>query len=65
MRHNPFRALVIAGVIAIAPAALAETGHRFLIAQTEVQPRAQGDVLEVAAATGQFTRFLAAVEAAG
>ena len=27
--------------------------------------RPQGDVLDVAAATGQFTQFLAAVEAAG
>jgi uncharacterized surface protein with fasciclin (FAS1) repeats len=64
MKHNPLRAILIASVIAIAPAALAETGHRFLIADT-VQPRAEGDVLEVAAATGQFSRFLEAVEAAG
>lgn len=43
---------------------MAQTGERFLIAEV-VNPNPQGDVLEVAAATGQFTRFLEAVEAAG
>lgn len=57
-------ALLGALLLAAAPAALAQVGERFLIAET-IAPRAEGDVLEVAAATGQFTRFLAAVEAAG
>lgn len=35
-----------------------------MIAETET-PNPEGDVLDVAAATGQFTQFLAAVEAAG
>lgn len=64
MRHNPTRALLIAALIAFAPPALAQTGQRFFVAQA-TEPVAGGDVLEVAAAAGQFTRFLAAVEAAG
>jgi uncharacterized surface protein with fasciclin (FAS1) repeats len=54
-------ALALAGS---APPARAQTGERLQIAQTTA-PKPTGDVLEVAAATGQFTRFLAAVEAAG
>jgi uncharacterized surface protein with fasciclin (FAS1) repeats len=50
-------------MLALASAAHAQTGERFLIAETAPNP--EGDVLEVAAATGQFTRFLAAVETAG
>lgn len=55
-------------VILLAPPAIAQTGDRFFVAQqsdAQQTPDAQGDVLDVAAATGQFTRFLAAVEAAG
>lgn len=65
MKHaNASRAVLLAATLAIAPAAFAQTGERFLIAEM-VEPNPQGDVLEVAAATGQFTRFLEAVEAAG
>lgn len=64
MKHNPTRALLLAAALAVAPPALAQTGQRFFIAQA-TEPVADGDVLEVAAASGQFTRFLAAVEAAG
>ncbi|WP_135211028.1 fasciclin domain-containing protein [Vitreimonas flagellata] len=65
MKHqSALRALLLASVLAFAPAAMAQTGERFLIAEV-VNPNPQGDVLEVAAATGQFTRFLDAVEAAG
>lgn len=58
------RTALAAAFLALAPAAAAQTGERFLIAETET-PNPQGDVLDVAAATGQFTTFLAAVEAAG
>jgi len=59
------RAALIACALALAPSAVAQSvGDRFFIAETVV-PNPSGDVLEVAAATGQFTRFLAAVEAAG
>lgn len=58
------RAALLACMVALAPPALAQTGERFLIAEV-TEPNPAGDVLEVAAATGQFTRFLAAVEAAG
>lgn len=58
------RAVLIACALALAPPVAAQTGERFLIAEP-VRPNPAGDVLEVAAATGQFTRFLAAVEAAG
>jgi uncharacterized surface protein with fasciclin (FAS1) repeats len=65
MTHqSALRALLLASVLAFAPAAIAQTGERFLIAEV-VNPNPQGDVLEVAAATGQFTHFLEAVEAAG
>lgn len=58
------RAALLALMLALAPPAIAQTGERFLIAEV-VNPNPDGDVLEVAAATGQFTRFLEAVEAAG
>jgi uncharacterized surface protein with fasciclin (FAS1) repeats len=64
MAHVLFRTALAVLVLALAPAATAQTGERFLIAETET-PNPQGDVLDVAAATGQFTQFLAAVEAAG
>lgn len=58
------RAALAALALALAPVATAQTGQRFLIAE-QTEPNPDGDVLEVAAATGQFTRFLDAVEAAG
>jgi len=61
------RKLLIGALAAAAlPAsAYAQYDERFLIAQNETAPNPEGDVLEVAAATGQFTQFIAAVEAAG
>jgi len=65
MFQRPLRAALIAAACLIAPqAAIAQNADRFLIAETQT-PNPEGDVLDVAAATGQFTRFLAAVEAAG
>jgi uncharacterized surface protein with fasciclin (FAS1) repeats len=59
------RAAIIAIACVLAPqGANAQAGEQFLIAETET-PNPEGDVLDVAAATGQFTQFLAAVEAAG
>jgi uncharacterized surface protein with fasciclin (FAS1) repeats len=58
------RAVAIASLLALAPPAIAQTGERFVIAETNT-PDPAGDVIDVAAATGQFTQFLAAVEAAG
>jgi len=58
------RAALAALALCIAPTASAQTAQRFFIAEV-AQPRPDGDVLEVAAAAGQFTQFLAAVEAAG
>ncbi|MGD9967734.1 MAG: fasciclin domain-containing protein [Hyphomonadaceae bacterium] len=59
------RAALLAAACLLAPqGAIAQNGGRFLVAETET-PNPQGDVLDVAAATGQFTQFLAAVEAAG
>lgn len=65
MFQRPLRAALLAAACLLAPqAAIAQSADRFLIAEVQA-PNAEGDVLEVAAATGQFTRFLAAVEAAG
>lgn len=65
MFQCPFRAALLAAACLLAPqAALAQNADRFLIAEVQA-PNPEGDILEVAAATGQFTRFLAAVEAAG
>ena len=66
MAKHLSRAALLVLVLLAAPPAMAQTGQRFFIdiAQTQT-PDPQGDVLDVAAATGQFTRFLAAVEAAG
>jgi uncharacterized surface protein with fasciclin (FAS1) repeats len=59
------RTLLAAALLALAPAAAAQQmSERFLIAETNT-PNPEGDVIDVAAATGQFTRFLEAVEAAG
>lgn len=65
MFHRPLRAALLAAACMLAPqAAIAQNADHFLVAETET-PDPQGDVLDVAAATGQFTQFLAAVEAAG
>ncbi len=58
------RSALVACLLGAAPAAMAQSAERFLIAET-AEPNPAGDILEVAAATGQFTQFLAAVEAAG
>lgn len=64
MFKRPIRAALLAAACVIAPhAAVAQDADRFLIA--EQTPNPAGDVIDVAAATGQFTRFLAAIEAAG
>lgn len=57
-------ALAIA-MLAIGPAAARTSPAPFLVEVTEAAPRPEGNVLEVAAATGQFQTFLRAVEAAG
>lgn len=62
-RRTLLRAMAFASICAAAPA-YASIGDRFLIAETN-RPDPDGDVLDVAAATGQFTRFLALVEQAG
>jgi uncharacterized surface protein with fasciclin (FAS1) repeats len=63
--QRPLRAALFAAACLIVPqAATAQTAEPFLVGETET-PNPQGDVLDVAAATGQFTQFLAAVEAAG
>ena len=65
MFQRPLRAALLAAACLLAPhAALAQSADRFLVAEVQT-PNPEGNVLEVAAATGQFTRFLAAVEAAG
>ncbi|MBL8547806.1 MAG: fasciclin domain-containing protein [Hyphomonadaceae bacterium] len=64
-RNRPLRAALLAAACLLAPhTAMAQNPDRYLIAETET-PNPEGDVLDVAAATGQFTRFLEAVEAAG
>lgn len=63
MKHAPL-ALALFAALAIAPAASAQSAQRFFIAEAPA-PNPQGDVLEVAAAAGQFTYFLEAVQAAG
>lgn len=61
------RVCAMALVVLLAPPAIAQTGDRFFVAVSDSQqtPNPQGDVLDVAAASGQFTLFLQAVEAAG
>lgn len=58
------RATLLALMLTAAPVALAQTGERFLVAETNT-PDPNGDVIDVAAATGQFTMFLEAVERTG
>jgi len=60
---HPVHACLAALAMALAPAA-AKTGEPLGVAET-LTPDPSGDVIDVAAAMGQFTRFLAAVEAAG
>lgn len=62
-RRALLHTLLAASAFAVAPV-YASTGDRFLIAETNT-PNPNGDVIDVAAATGQFTRFLALVEMAG
>ena len=65
MFQRPLRAALLAAAWLIVPqAAIAQTADRFFIAEVQT-PNPDGDVIDVAAATGQFTHFLAAVEAAG
>src|SRR5262249_41874745 len=67
MKISPLaRAGVIVALLACAPAVLAQTSERFFIDLSQTtRPNPAGDVLEVAAATGEFQHFLAAVRAAG
>ena len=58
-RRILLHSMMFASVCVVAPA-YASVGERFLIADTN-RPDPDGDVLDVAAATGQFTRFLALV----
>lgn len=59
-------ALLLAAGTAIAPFAISARAEPFLMHVAETQtPDSDGDVIDVAAATGQFTTFLRAVEAAG
>ena len=64
--HTLSRVALIALTIGLASPAIAQVGDRFFVEVAETEtPNPQGDVLDVAAATGQFTQFLAAVEVAG
>jgi uncharacterized surface protein with fasciclin (FAS1) repeats len=63
-RHILRAAALAAACLLVPQAALAQSADRPVMAETQT-PDPQGDVLDVAAATGQFTQFLAAVEAAG
>jgi uncharacterized surface protein with fasciclin (FAS1) repeats len=67
MKLQPLtRVTLIALAICAAPPAIAQVGDRFFVEVTQTEtPGPQGDVLDVAAATGQYTQFLAAVQAAG
>jgi uncharacterized surface protein with fasciclin (FAS1) repeats len=65
MTHAFLRASLAALLLTAAPiVATAQTGDRFLIA-TANTPDPNGDILDVAAATGQFSTFLEAVERTG
>jgi uncharacterized surface protein with fasciclin (FAS1) repeats len=64
MKHARLAAAFCAALLALAPAAGAQPADRFLVAET-IAPNPEGNVLEVAAAAGQFTHFLEAVEAVG
>ncbi|GAM98435.1 hypothetical protein U91I_02068 [alpha proteobacterium U9-1i] len=61
-----FRTALLAAALFAAPTIAASAPDPFFVEiSAATEPRAEGDVLEVAAATGQFTTFLRAVEAAG
>lgn len=62
--HAPIRAFALAAGLAFVPAPAPAEPFVMHVAETTV-PDPAGDVLDVAAATGQFEIFLAAVEAAG
>ncbi len=62
-RRNLLRSLTVASAFAAAPA-FASVGDRFFVAATDT-PDPNGDVIDVAAASGQFTHFLTLVERAG
>jgi uncharacterized surface protein with fasciclin (FAS1) repeats len=60
------RTALLAAALCCAPTIAASAPDRFFVAISDTaQPEAEGDVLAVAAATGQFTMFLDVVEAAG
>jgi uncharacterized surface protein with fasciclin (FAS1) repeats len=67
MKISPLARIgIAAALLASAPAVFAQTSERFLAdLSSTTRPNPAGDVLEVAAATGQFQHFLAAVHAAG
>ena len=64
MKHAQIALALSAALFAFTPAAGAQEAQRFFVAEAAT-PNPEGNVLEVAAAAGQFTRFLEAVEAAG
>lgn len=64
MRH-PALVLALGAALAFAPAAGATAQQQRFFVADATTPNPEGNVLEVAAATGQFTRFLEAVQAAG
>jgi uncharacterized surface protein with fasciclin (FAS1) repeats len=61
-RSSLLRACALILILGAAPAA-AQSADAVMVAETA--PRPEGNVLEVAAASGQFQTFLRAVEAAG
>ena len=67
MKISPLaRMALVAALVGLTPAVSAHSSQRFLVDTTQtMRPNPQGDVLEVAAATGQFQHFLAAIRAAG
>lgn len=63
---TPLRVVVLAAAMTAAPYAMAQQSPEPpLVHVAEVAPDTQGDVLDVAAAAGQFQTFLEAVQAAG
>ncbi|MEJ0060054.1 MAG: fasciclin domain-containing protein [Terricaulis sp.] len=62
LRRSALRSIALAALLAAAPA----SAEPFLVEVAQnVAPQADGDILDVAAASGQFQTFLAAVQAAG
>ena len=66
MKIVPLRTVAAVALLALSPVAATaqQSGDRYFIAVVDT-PNPNGDVIDVAAATGKFTQFLAAVEAAG